>query len=237
MGEGNEKEVKKVVELAVTNQAQFSTELSTDIANVKTIEGLLAFGEVLLKSQLTPLKSKEDIMIAVLTARTLGIPEMSGINNIHPVNGRGTLGVNIYAALAIKAGIVFTIIEDFQPVKVLVDGIEKMTADKRTTINFKRKIKQPDGTYETMEMKHSIRMSEMELQKLTEKDNWMKMPRTMLRTRTLTTGLRLIAADIYMGIYETTELLDANNVQYVATDDTEFTEVQEIISDAKNDKA
>jgi hypothetical protein len=43
---------------------------------------------------------------------------------------------------------------------------------------------------------------------LVERDNYKKRPILMLRTRCITEALRLYAADIFMGTYETSEMID-----------------------------
>jgi hypothetical protein len=61
----------------------------------------------------------------------------------------------------------------------------------------------------------------MEIKKagLAERDNYVKRPTTMLRTRCITEALRLYAADIFMGTYETTEMLDITADAYEVDDE------------------
>jgi len=40
-----------------------------------------------------------------------------------------------------------------------------------------------------------------------------------LRTRCITEGLRLYAADLFMGTYETSEMLDVSDTQYSMDED------------------
>ena len=78
------------------------------------------------KSQLCPLKSEGDITVAILTGNQYGLPFMTSINNIYPINGKPTMSVHITRALLLKAKVIFKKIYDFEPVY----EFGKLNADK-----------------------------------------------------------------------------------------------------------
>jgi hypothetical protein len=67
--------------------------------------------------------------------------------------------------------------------------------------------------------KFSKRWSEITKAGLADRDNYKKRPILMLRTRCITEGLRLYAADIFMGTYETSEMIDVSEGSYTLDDD------------------
>lgn len=56
---------------------------------------------------------------------------------------------------------------------------------------------------------HSYKWSDAIAQGLATKANWTKMPRTMMRSRCLAIGIRLIGADYTLGLQETSEIIEA----------------------------
>lgn len=104
--------------------AKTSTELTaTAFEDFKSLDDMLAFGEQIAKSQLSPLKTKEDVVAALLMGRELGMGVMVSINNIYPINGRASSGIHIIAAQLLKAGISYEVLNDFEPVfKVAIKG-------------------------------------------------------------------------------------------------------------------
>jgi hypothetical protein len=67
--------------------------------------------------------------------------------------------------------------------------------------------------------KFSKRWSEITKAGLAERDNYKKRPILMLRTCCITEALRLYAADIFMGTYETSEMIDVTEDPYELDDD------------------
>jgi len=54
---------------------------------------------------------------------------------------------------------------------------------------------------------------------LTDKDNWVKMPRTMLNWRTLTFTARFLAPRVMMGMHTIDEIADMENIPYIMDED------------------
>ena len=99
-------EVNKSSEVAVSNDTLLA---------FKNLEEIQAFGDKIAKSGLTPLKEGKDVMAAILFGRELGLQPMVSVNNIYPINGKGTLSVHIINALLQKNGIVVEVIRNYEP--------------------------------------------------------------------------------------------------------------------------
>ena len=89
--------------------------------------------------------------------------------------------------------------------------------DMRTTVEF---YEVWNGEVITHQM--SFTWMEAVQQGLTDKDNWQRMPRIMMRTRALALGARLVAPDALLGMYETTEAADFSNTNVNITQDGAF---------------
>lgn len=88
---------------------------SVSITDFKSLEELEAWGDKIAKSGLTPLKEGIKVVAAVLMGKELGMSPMVSVNNIYPINGKGTLGVHLMTALLQKAGIVIELVRDYEP--------------------------------------------------------------------------------------------------------------------------
>lgn len=226
---------------------------ATTFDSFKSMEDILAFASTIVKSKLSPLKTPEDVVAAVLTGKELGIPVMASISNIYPIEGKPSIGIHLISALLLKAGIVTEILRDYEPVfnlaitnekddktieniligtcfidEPLKEGTKrgKTVIDYKTVVRLTRKVKQPDGTYSTMSVTQSFSYKDAEIAGLLGKANWKNHPKTMVRTRALALGSRLIADDILMGIFETSELADNSNVNYNVTEDAKITIIE-----------
>lgn len=83
-----------------------------DYSSFETPARMLALGAVLCKSQLVPLKKPEDVVVALMTGKELGLPFIASVSHIYPINGRPTLGVHIQRALCLKNSIIIEKLED-----------------------------------------------------------------------------------------------------------------------------
>ena len=204
-----------------------------DYVEFNTPARMLALGEVLAKSKLVPLKTKEDVFVALKTGQELGLPFITSVSQIYPINGRPTLGVHIQKALFLKNGIVFEKIEDaveiFQFAKCKEDGTveivnnapiivsegtaeqqppntKRQKVDNRTTYEGTRAIKMADSTFKTITAKGSFTLREAKDAELLDKDVWQKYWRRMLDARAFTNLAKEIANDIILGIHSPSEL-------------------------------
>lgn len=154
------------------------------------------------------------VIAVVEYGRELNISPWVSLHGMHVVSGKVVVGVHIYLGLAARNGIIVNVEKDFErQYKKDKDNVEKV-ADIETTVSFSQWIPTPDGKHEKLVRRHTKRWSEIKKAELSDKDNYKKRPATMLRTRCIVEGLRLYAADLYMGAMEHTEMLDANHEEY-----------------------
>ena len=217
----------------------------TSFDNFKDLNDMLAFGKEICVSELSPLKTPNDVVAALLMGKELGLGVMTSINNIYPINGKASSGIHIIAAQLLKAGIVSTILSDYEPVfKIAIKGDKdkegndtvmvirnapyseilkegeirgKSIIDYVTVIKFNRIVKQPDGSFLPMEVISKFYYSDIP-EGLLKKDNWKNWLKLMMYSRCFTNGAKRIGDDVLLGLYETGELADSNNIPYKIED-------------------
>lgn len=89
-----------------------------------------------------------------------------------------------------------------------------LSKDIYTEIEFSRLILLQNNTYKEFKITHKIYMSEIEMLGLLIRDQWIKQSRTMLRTRVLTAGARLICPDVFLGLYTDIEIKELNKESF-----------------------
>lgn len=214
----------------------------------KSFSEMKAWGDEIVKSGLTPLKSGGAVVAAVMMGKELGLEPMISVNNIIPINGKATLGIHLINALLLQAGVVTEVIRDYEPCVAFAmkgdDGKSykgekgdqaptvlrvgfadeearthevkgKGIVDYTTVVKMTRSIKQADGTYKAMSVTSSFSYNDSVKAGLHEKDNWAKYMKQMCLHRATAFAGRLIAADITLGMYEVSEMLDAQQIPYV----------------------
>jgi hypothetical protein len=92
----------------------------TDLAELNR---LIEWGSAIVKSGFTPLKKPEDVAVAVLVGRELGITAIAAIQNLFIVNGKVGMSVGLQNGINAKAGLVTEIIEDFVPLYGYKDAV------------------------------------------------------------------------------------------------------------------
>lgn len=105
----------------------------------------------------------------------------------------------------------------------------KTVKDYRTVIKFTRRLRQPDGQWRDMTITSSYSYSEAVAADYINNDKkpqWKAHLRTMIRTRALAIGARLIGDDLLMGLMETSEMADAYGVNYKVTEDGNATVIE-----------
>lgn len=81
----------------------------------RNLDEVKDWGKDIAKSGLTPLKSSEQVVAAIMMGRELGLDPMVSVNNIIPINGKATLGIHLINSLLLKAGIVTEILRKYEP--------------------------------------------------------------------------------------------------------------------------
>lgn len=235
------------------------------ISKTYSFEGLLDFGNKIIKSGLTPLKKAEDVVAAILLGRELGLSEMVSVNNLYSVNGKASASIHVINALLQKAGIVIEVINNYEPcVRTVMKGTDgkpeldeqnnpiilreifaseapledeikgKKIVNYKTIVKLTRQVKQPNNTYKDMTVISSFSYQDAVMAGLHTKDNWKNYPKVMTLNRALAFGGRLIGADILLGLYETSELADAHNVNYSVNNDGKVTIINPVVTPNAN---
>lgn len=159
------------------------------------------------------------VIAVVEYGRELNITPWVALHGMHVVQGKVVMGIHMYMGLAQKNNIIIDIVEDY----VKKYNEKKQLVDVVTTVEITRKYDNFDGLVKT----HRFTKGWKEITKagLDKRDNYVKRPNLMLRTRCITEALRLYAADIFMGTYETTEMIDTTGATYDVDDDGNMTKV------------
>ena len=144
------------------------------------------------KSTIVPMHFRgkpEDIFACIMLGSELGFKPMMSLNSIVMIQGNATLKAQTVLA-TVKARCPKAIIE------ISVDENKK-----QVEVFAKRDLDDPG--YGSM-----WNMEKAKLMLLDKKDNWIKQPMTMLRWRAVSEALRMVFADILMGIYSSEEIMD-----------------------------
>jgi len=186
---------------------------------------LKVFLGTLIESKKLPghIKTVEDAFTIAQMGKELGFATMQAFHYIIPIQGKLSLSAKATNALLRKGGVKFVTVED--GVYTYDGKTEPATPDqkpngRRTTIKFVR-----DG----MEELCTFTWRDAELQGLTTKDNWKRMPREMLYARCLAKGANRIGADLLLGLYMTEELTDSLNVPETAVKRNDDGTINEIV--------
>jgi hypothetical protein len=124
-----------------TRKELTATELQAlDYTDFSTPARMLTLADVLVGSSLVPLKKREDVVMALMTGKDLGLPFMASITQIYPISGRPTLGVHIQRAILLSNGVIAQKTEDavsiYEFAELDAEGKAK-TIQKNTTEGLK----------------------------------------------------------------------------------------------------
>ena len=185
----------------------------------------------MVKSKMLPsyIKTPESAFAVAQMGKELGFDRMTAFNNIIPIQGTLTLKADAQAALMMQGGVRWKVIHDgdymFTNGEILSikpyagkrskDGksweIEPIRdIEGKPYIAYDR-ITQIEATYlgETHIIKYY--WSDAKQHGLTDKDNWVKMPRQMLLARCVSKMRVQIASGTTKGLYTTDEIVDSLN--------------------------
>lgn len=153
------------------------------------------------------------VIAVVEYGREMGISPWVALHGMHIVQGKVVMGIHMYVGLALKNDILIDVVEDWKP----LHNAKKEVVNHRTTVEITRKHAAFGGMVKTYS--HSKRFSEIKEAGLADRDVYKRMKRLMFRTRCITEALRLYAADVFMGAYEETELMDVEGRIYDVDED------------------
>lgn len=183
------------------------------------------FLQTLIDSKKLPahIKTVEEAFTISQMGKELGFATMQAFHYIIPIQGKLSLSAKATGALLRKGGVAFVTVED--GVYTYRGKTEPETTDqkpdgRRTAIKFIR------GGLEELT---TFTWKDAELQGLTTKDNWKRMPKEMLWARCLAKGANRIGADLLLGLYTIEEMTDSLNINEASIKRAEDGTVQEII--------
>lgn len=183
------------------------------------------FLQTLIDSKKLPahIKTVEEAFTISQMGKELGFATMQAFHYIIPIQGKLSLSAKATGALLRKGGVAFVTVED--GVYTYQGKTEPKTPDqkpdgRRTTIKFIR------GGLEELT---TFTWKDAELQGLTTKDNWKRMPKEMLWARCLAKGANRIGADLLLGLYTIEEMTDSLNINEANIKRAEDGTVQEIV--------
>lgn len=159
------------------------------------------------------------VIAIVEYGRELNITPWVALNGMHVVQGKVVMGIHMYMGLALKNNILVDVTEDYK--KMYSANDKTKLVDIQTSVEITRKHAEFGGLIKTY--RFSKRWSEITKAGLDTRDNYKKRPILMLRTRCITEALRLYAADIFMGTYESSEIIDITDEAYTVDDDGNVT--------------
>jgi hypothetical protein len=126
-------------------------------ATVRAMEGMKQLAEILIKSGMCPLKKAEDVILAIITGNQYGLPYITSINNIHPINGKPAMSAHLHRAMLLRHGITFSKVKDYEPIYTFY----KADAEGKA-IKTKKKYKDENGNIGVKEVGIAIAMGRLE---------------------------------------------------------------------------
>ena len=172
----------------------------------------MKIAHTLAKSTIVPLHFRnkpDDIFACVMLGSELGFQPMMSLNSIVIIQGTATL----------KAQTMLAVVKS--KCKDAIISIEVDEEKKIAVVKAQRNESDP-GYVSTWDMTKAKNMG------LSSRDNWIKQPTTMLRWRAVSEAVRMVFADVLMGIYSTEEFQDISiqSDQEKALDATKIFSVQ-----------
>ena len=148
---------------------------------------MLEFATHLVKSGFLPtaVNTAEKALAIILTGNELGIPPMQALRQIHVIQGKPTMSVELMLGFAYSRipGFICEVLESNNTHCVV-------------------KMSRPNHNPYT----HTFTMEDARNLGLTGKDNWKKQPAVMLRWRCISAALKVVAPDAISGLYTPEEL-------------------------------
>lgn len=193
---------------------------SSALVKFNNQEDLLNFATLMVEQGLVPdsIKKPGHVISIIQMGQELGIGVMTALNGIHNIKGKPTLSVHLVAARLRSKNFRYRFIKDFDKVEIGKNSEGKPKYDVVTEIEFTEYFIF-NGNTEKLVSNFSFSWKEAADMGLTVKDNWIKMPKIMLRNRCLVLGSRWVCPESLAGFYETSEMADTFDVSYSIDDE------------------
>jgi len=165
----------------------------------------MKIAHTLAKSSIVPTHFRgkpDDIFACVMLGSELGFKPMMSLNSIVMIQGNATL----------KAQTMMAVVRAKCPTAVFTISVD----EKNKTATVKAQRDSNDHGYEAFwDMEKAKAMG------LSHKDNYLKQPTTMLRWRATSEAIRMVFADLLMGIYATEDM------EHLESKEVELTKAQQ----------
>jgi len=187
-------------ELATINAIDNTPVKLTGFSN---IDEMKKWAETIIDSGLLPdsISEPEQVITIVQHGKELGLTPHIALNNIHVIAGRPVISSSMLGAMLKKHHVEWTITDDF----TTVPGPGGKGEDKKTSYEFYWK---SSITERVMSTTFSITWNQMALAGYTEKSNWKKYPKEMMRARCLSYAVRALFPEVLLGMYSDVEIND-----------------------------
>jgi hypothetical protein len=164
--------------------------------------------QILIESKALPanIKTIEQAWTIAQYGKELGMKPMQAFHQVYSIQGRLSLSSKCLASLLWANGIQMKTIQDFEKISTGKDDKGNETFDRVTTIEFYRG---------NVVERASFYYSEAVRAGWHTKDNWVKMPNSMLYARALSRGANRIAPDKVLGLYTVEEMVDVTDAKDV----------------------
>lgn len=196
----------------MTNKKETSNTQIAKLDNFNSIEEMTLWANTIIDAGFLPdnITQPEEVISIVQHGKELGLSPHIALNNIHIIQGRPTLSSSMIGALLKRKGIEWVWDCDFDVIKDATGNPQKTpkgATNRKTTIHFFWKAVKLDGRI--MDTTHSVTWLQMEMSGYTEKSNWQKYPKEMMRARCMAYGCRALFPEVLSGIYTDLELVDS----------------------------
>ena len=188
------------------------TQSLTKLDGFTSIEDMKAWAVAAIDSGLLPnaITEPEQVVVIVQHGKELGLTPFIAIQNINIISGKPVLSSTMLGALMKRRDIEWIWEEDFIIIKndkgeneVAPDG----QANRRTTVHVYWKSKVTDRV---MDAKFSVTWAQFVIAGLTKKDNYIRLPKEMVRARCLSSMCRAYFPEVLSGFYTELEMQDEN---------------------------
>lgn len=155
--------------------ATIDGKLPIKLGGFSNMEEALSWANIAIESGLLPdsISSPEQVVTIVQHGKELGLSPHIALNNLHVIAGRPVISSAMLGALLKRSGIEWDIVDDL---RTLEDGKQVTTYRFYWKSKLTEKVREGDFT---------ISWAQMQLAGYTEKANWKKYPKEMMRARCL----------------------------------------------------
>ena len=195
--------------------------LIQDLTLAETLNDAKTAAQLLIDSETLPtqINSVEKVFVITKYGRELGLDEMTALNSLHIIKGKITMSYQLIGSLLKRHNYEWNVIKDFEP--ILKDG--EQTGNFETIIEFTWIPQKFISLAERFDRKDLIKVfTHVERRTWNEfskagyiKNQWITLPKLMMRIRTFTFGARFIAPEALQNVYETSEIADMGDVNYI----------------------